>query len=96
LHRAQNDAFWHHALSHELALPEVIALDRRTVRRRFEERFSATRIARDYVNIYRKLLKPSKLVEPDSLALSMSPALPPLMSPPPGANVVRKTGRHVD
>jgi glycosyltransferase involved in cell wall biosynthesis len=79
-----------------LALPEVIALDRRTVRRRFEERFSATRMARDYVNVYRKLLKPSKLVEPDSLALSMSPALPPLMSPPPGANVVRKTGRHVD
>ena len=47
-----------------LALPEVIALDRRTVRRRFEERFSATRMARDYVNVYRKLLKPSKLVEP--------------------------------
>ena len=40
-----------------LALPEVIALDRRTVRRRFEERFSATRMAKDYVNVYRKLLK---------------------------------------
>jgi hypothetical protein len=60
-----------------LALPEVIALDRRTVRRRFEERFSATRMARDYVNVYRKLLKPSKLVEPDSLAPSMSRALLP-------------------
>jgi glycosyltransferase involved in cell wall biosynthesis len=47
-----------------LALPEVIALDRRTVRRRFEERFSATRMANDYVNVYRSLLrKQSKLVD---------------------------------
>jgi len=37
------------------ALPEVLALDRRLVRRRFEERFSAARMARDYVSLYRKL-----------------------------------------
>src|SRR5208337_1340774 len=37
------------------ALPQVLALDRRAVRRRFEERFSAARMARDYVGIYRML-----------------------------------------
>jgi len=40
-----------------IALPEVIALDRRAVRRRFEERFSAARMAKDYVSVYRSLLK---------------------------------------
>jgi glycosyltransferase involved in cell wall biosynthesis len=39
------------------ALPQVLALDRRVVRRRFEERFSATRMAKDYVGVYRKLLQ---------------------------------------
>jgi glycosyltransferase involved in cell wall biosynthesis len=38
-------------------LPHVVALDRRAVRRRFEERFSATRMAKDYVQTYRDLLK---------------------------------------
>jgi glycosyltransferase involved in cell wall biosynthesis len=39
------------------ALPQVLALDRRAVRRRFEKRFSATRMANDYVSVYRKLLE---------------------------------------
>ena len=39
------------------ALPRVIALDRKKVRQRFEQRFSATRMAKDYVGIYRSLLK---------------------------------------
>jgi glycosyltransferase involved in cell wall biosynthesis len=34
-------------------LPEVIRLDRRAVRRRFEERFSARRMASEYLNVYR-------------------------------------------
>jgi glycosyltransferase involved in cell wall biosynthesis len=38
-------------------LPKVLSLDRRAVRRRFEERFSATRMAKDYVQVYRSLLK---------------------------------------
>ena len=38
------------------ALPQVLALDRRAVRRRFEERFSAARMAKDYMSVYRKLL----------------------------------------
>ena len=44
-------------------LPKVIALDRRAVRARFEERFTAARMAKDYVNVYRSLLrKQSKFV----------------------------------
>ena len=39
------------------ALPQVMALDRRAVRRRFEERFSATRMAKDYLRVYRSLLE---------------------------------------
>jgi glycosyltransferase involved in cell wall biosynthesis len=38
-------------------LPRVIALDRRAVRRRFEQRFSSVRMAKDYVAVYRSLLK---------------------------------------
>jgi glycosyltransferase involved in cell wall biosynthesis len=44
------------------ALPRVITLDRRQVRQRFEQRFSATRMAEDYVGVYRSLLKSSKSV----------------------------------
>src|SRR6202790_3042139 len=39
------------------ALPEILTYDRRAVRRRFEERFGATRMAKDYVATYRKLLR---------------------------------------
>jgi glycosyltransferase involved in cell wall biosynthesis len=42
-------------------LPRVLELDRRAVRRRFEERFSATRMAKDYVQVYRSLLKQPSL-----------------------------------
>jgi glycosyltransferase involved in cell wall biosynthesis len=38
------------------AVPSVLALDRRRVRRTFEERFSATRMAKNYVSLYRRLL----------------------------------------
>ena len=41
------------------ALPRVIALDRTKVRQRFEQRFSGTRMAKDYVSVYRSLLAPS-------------------------------------
>ncbi len=37
-------------------LPRVLALDRRAVRKRFEERFSCTRMATEYVALYRSLL----------------------------------------
>jgi glycosyltransferase involved in cell wall biosynthesis len=38
-------------------LPEVLKLDRRAVRRRFEQRFSAARMSADYVALYRSLIK---------------------------------------
>jgi glycosyltransferase involved in cell wall biosynthesis len=37
------------------ALPDILSYDRRDVRRRFEERFDATRMAKEYVNTYRNL-----------------------------------------
>jgi glycosyltransferase involved in cell wall biosynthesis len=39
------------------ALPEIMSYDRRAVRQRFEEKFNATRMAKDYVNAYRNLLR---------------------------------------
>jgi glycosyltransferase involved in cell wall biosynthesis len=37
-------------------LPKVLELDRRKVRAKFDERFTSTRMAKDYVRLYRKLL----------------------------------------
>jgi glycosyltransferase involved in cell wall biosynthesis len=39
------------------AIPELLALDRKAIRARFEERFSAARMASDYVKIYQKMLR---------------------------------------
>jgi glycosyltransferase involved in cell wall biosynthesis len=47
------------------ALPHVMALDRRAVRQRFEERFSASRMAQDYTAIYRALLKHNQVRSED-------------------------------
>jgi glycosyltransferase involved in cell wall biosynthesis len=44
-------------------LPQVLALDRRTVRQRFEQRFSATRMAKDYIQVYGSMLKQRSLME---------------------------------
>jgi glycosyltransferase involved in cell wall biosynthesis len=41
------------------ALPRVLSLEREVVRRRFEERFSAARMAEDYLSIYQLLLSTS-------------------------------------
>jgi hypothetical protein len=38
-------------------LPQTLMLDRRKVRRRFEQRFSAARMAKDYLGVYRSLLR---------------------------------------
>jgi glycosyltransferase involved in cell wall biosynthesis len=38
------------------ALPHLLAMDRKKVRQAFEERFSSTRMARDYLAIYQRLL----------------------------------------
>jgi glycosyltransferase involved in cell wall biosynthesis len=47
-------------------LPQVLSLDRHAVRRRFEERFSATRMAKDYIQVYRSLMRrPSAITDAD-------------------------------
>ena len=57
------------------AMPAVRAHDRATIRRRFEQRFSATRMAQDYVDIYRSLLAASAGSEPRiELPLNIRPA----------------------
>jgi glycosyltransferase involved in cell wall biosynthesis len=48
------------------ALPEVIRLDRRAVRRRFEERFSALRMANEYLDVYRSVGAVPLLVQGDT------------------------------
>jgi glycosyltransferase involved in cell wall biosynthesis len=54
-------------------LPELIRLDRRKVRRRFEERFSAHRMAVDYLGVYRNLSKAAKVeFNPSSLAIDVN------------------------
>jgi len=44
-------------------LPQVLALDRHAVRRRFEQRFSSARMAKDYVALYRSLLERPSISE---------------------------------
>jgi glycosyltransferase involved in cell wall biosynthesis len=41
------------------AIPKLLKMDRRIVRQRFEERFSVTRMANDYVKLYRQLMSNS-------------------------------------
>ena len=38
------------------ALPEIVSYDRRAIRQRFEERFTAARMASEYASTYRQLL----------------------------------------
>jgi glycosyltransferase involved in cell wall biosynthesis len=47
------------------ALPEVCALDRHRIRRSFERRFGAARMARRYENLYLSLLKQAPAIVPD-------------------------------
>ena len=57
-------------------LPRVLALDRHAVRRQFEKRFSATRMAKDYVALYRSLLKhPMRSSETNGLEVSIETGL---------------------
>jgi glycosyltransferase involved in cell wall biosynthesis len=56
-------------------LPKVLALDRRAIRQRFEQRFSATRMAKDYVQVYRSLLKRPSLTERSAIISRLEPDL---------------------
>jgi glycosyltransferase involved in cell wall biosynthesis len=43
-----------------LAMTKLLTLDRRLIRKRFEERFSANRMATDYVKLYHRLIRSPK------------------------------------
>jgi glycosyltransferase involved in cell wall biosynthesis len=75
-----------------IALPEVIALDRRRVRLAFEQRFSATRMAKEYIAVYRSLLRQAKAAGAGTRE-SAEAELAPLSAFDPGANGKRP---HVD
>jgi glycosyltransferase involved in cell wall biosynthesis len=59
------------------AIPRLLKMDRRVVRKRFEERFSADRMANDYVNLYQKLMHDTPRQEMDQ-NLSVPVVLDPL------------------
>ena len=56
-------------------LPQVLALDRRAVRRRFEQRFSSARMATDYVALYRSLLERPLMLEREMTVPQSRPVL---------------------
>jgi glycosyltransferase involved in cell wall biosynthesis len=56
------------------AVPKVLALDRRRVRRVFEEHFTAARMARDYLDVYRGLLKHESTVTKPQTRVASAPA----------------------
>jgi hypothetical protein len=56
-------------------LPRVIALDRHAVRRRFEQRFSSTRMATDYLAIFRLLLERSSISKRETIMPLPRPVL---------------------
>ncbi len=61
-------------------LAALLSLDRRLVRRRFEERFSADRMARNYANLYKRLLMAGKgvaSIKYDDLGVDKSPLVVP-------------------
>jgi glycosyltransferase involved in cell wall biosynthesis len=54
------------------AVPRLLALDRNAVRRRFEERFSARRMAQDYLAVYEGLMRRTR-------DLPLADVVPPLV-----------------
>jgi hypothetical protein len=61
-------------------LPQLLALDRRTVRQRFEQRFSATRMAKNYIEGYRSVFKRASLMERRAVVSRLEPTLEREMS----------------
>ena len=61
------------------ALPAILCYDRRAVRHRFEERFTSARMAKDYINTYRRLLKTrTSGAKPRQLGLNGGSGLTPM------------------
>jgi glycosyltransferase involved in cell wall biosynthesis len=61
-------------------LPQVLALDRRAIRRRFEERFTATRMAKNYLQVYHSLLEQPSVSDRDATAPLLRPVLEKVMN----------------
>jgi glycosyltransferase involved in cell wall biosynthesis len=51
-----------------VSVPRLMMLDRRAVRRRFEERFTAARMAKDYVRVYNWVIRANVKLVPDQAA----------------------------
>jgi glycosyltransferase involved in cell wall biosynthesis len=51
-----------------VSAPRVMLLDRRAVRRRFEERFTAARMAKDYVQVYNSVTRANVKLVPSQAA----------------------------
>jgi glycosyltransferase involved in cell wall biosynthesis len=58
-----------------MMLPRVMELDRRAVRRRFEQRFSSARMAKDYAAVYRSLLQRTSISEHETAVPMPRPVL---------------------
>jgi glycosyltransferase involved in cell wall biosynthesis len=56
------------------AVPLALRLDRRLVRRRFEQRFTAERMALDYLTIYRQLVIGARHIGPQISDVALQPA----------------------
>ena len=65
-----------------VTLPHVMALDRHAVRRRFEERFTATRMAEDYLRVYKSLLSRTNVTLVSSQAEPARPTVAEYVSEP--------------
>jgi glycosyltransferase involved in cell wall biosynthesis len=69
------------------AVPEVLALDRRRIRARFEERFTASRMAQDYVKVYRAMARERTAARTSARPHPPVPAKPaPLRAASPAGN----------
>ena len=65
-------------------LPDVLGLDRRAIRRRFEERFTARRMAHDYVSVYQRQAALSFALRDDVLdtvGMSLDTIVPMIANP---------------
>jgi glycosyltransferase involved in cell wall biosynthesis len=59
-------------------LPKTLELDRKRIRSVFDERFTAARMARDYVKLYRKLLRkpaPNEIHRINSIGAGLAPQI---------------------
>jgi hypothetical protein len=65
---------WHSVEAAVSALPPLLAMDRKKVRQAFEERFSSTPMACDYLEIYHRLL--NRPVETDRFPVVSNVATP--------------------